>query len=97
MHMHISLTPELEILIKEKLASGLYDSAGEVVREALRFMKTNEELVYQMKVDRLRSKLAEGESDLLEGRFTELNAEELDDYFQGIKKRAIGRIKSELG
>jgi antitoxin ParD1/3/4 len=66
--MHISLTPELEKIIKEKVASGLYNNVSEVVREALRFMKTNEELVYQMKLDSLRMKLADGERDLEAGR-----------------------------
>lgn len=34
--MHISLTPELERAVKEKVKSGLYNNASEVVREALR-------------------------------------------------------------
>jgi antitoxin ParD1/3/4 len=34
--MHISLTPELEEAVKSKVASGLYNNASEVVREALR-------------------------------------------------------------
>lgn len=34
--MHISLTPELENAVKSKVASGLYNNASEVVREALR-------------------------------------------------------------
>lgn len=34
--MHISLTPELEKAVKEKVRSGLYNNASEVVREALR-------------------------------------------------------------
>lgn len=34
--MHISLTPELEQAIKAKVATGLYDNASEVIREALR-------------------------------------------------------------
>jgi antitoxin ParD1/3/4 len=34
--MHISLTPELEDAVKSKVASGLYNNASEVVREALR-------------------------------------------------------------
>lgn len=34
--MHISLTPELEDAVKAKVASGLYNNASEVVREALR-------------------------------------------------------------
>ncbi len=34
--MHVSLTPELEKAVKAKVASGLYNNASEVVREALR-------------------------------------------------------------
>lgn len=34
--MNISLTPELEEYIQNKVKSGLYSSASEVVREALR-------------------------------------------------------------
>lgn len=34
--MNISLTPELEEAIKRKIASGLYNNASEVIREALR-------------------------------------------------------------
>jgi putative addiction module CopG family antidote len=90
--MHISLTPELEAIIKEKVSSGLYSNASEVIHEALRFMKTNEELINQMKFDHLRSKLAEGERDLIEDRYTELKPEELSDHFQLIKKRAVDHI-----
>lgn len=93
--MHISLTPELEAIIKEKVTSGLYNNASEVIREALRFMKTNEELINQMKLDHLRSKLAEGERDLIEGRYTELKQEELSDHFQRIRNHAIDRINGD--
>jgi antitoxin ParD1/3/4 len=34
--MHVSLTPELENMVKQKVDSGLYNNASEVVREALR-------------------------------------------------------------
>ena len=34
--MNISLTPELENAVKSKVASGLYNNASEVIREALR-------------------------------------------------------------
>ncbi len=34
--MNISLTPELEKAVKEKVDSGLYNNASEVIREALR-------------------------------------------------------------
>ena len=34
--MNISLTPELEKAVKNKVKSGLYNNASEVIREALR-------------------------------------------------------------
>ena len=37
--MNVSLTPELERLVNEKVESGLYQTASEVVREALRLLK----------------------------------------------------------
>ncbi len=91
--MHISLTPELDNIIKEKLTSGLYKNASEVVREALRLMKTNEELIYQMKLDNLRSKLAQGERDLESGRYTELAQKEMGSFFQAVKNKALNSIK----
>ncbi len=37
--MNVSLTPELEALVQEKVASGRYASASEVVREGLRLLE----------------------------------------------------------
>jgi len=34
--MNVSLTPELEKAVKDKVESGLYNNASEVIREALR-------------------------------------------------------------
>jgi antitoxin ParD1/3/4 len=41
--MNVSLTPELEKLVNEKVRSGLYQTASEVVREALRLLKLRDE------------------------------------------------------
>jgi len=40
--MHVSLTDQLEKMVKAKVASGLYNNASEVIRESLRFMETHE-------------------------------------------------------
>ena len=40
--MHLTLTPELDRMVEEKVASGLYESPSEVVREALRLMLERE-------------------------------------------------------
>ena len=79
--MHISLTPRLERMIKEKVASGQYNNASEVVREALRLMGEFEE-VRRRKLERLREELARGEADLAAGRFVSLeDDEELRAFF----------------
>ena len=75
--MHISLTPELEHIVKSKVQTGLYNNASEVVREALRFMETHAELIYQMKVDRLRAKLAIGAEQADRGEFVEQTVSEI--------------------
>ena len=36
--MNVNLTPQLEQLVKQKVDTGLYNNASEVVREALRLM-----------------------------------------------------------
>lgn len=40
--MNVSLTPELEKFIADRVASGRYTSASEVVREALRLLDDHE-------------------------------------------------------
>ncbi|MCH7616163.1 MAG: type II toxin-antitoxin system ParD family antitoxin [Nitrospinae bacterium] len=69
--MHISLTPELEKIVKSKVQTGLYNNASEVIREALRFMETHEELIYQMKLEKLRTKLAVGAEQANRGEFVD--------------------------
>lgn len=44
MGMNVNLTPQLEELVRAKVASGLYTSASEVVREALRLMDEQDRL-----------------------------------------------------
>ena len=41
--MNVSLTPELEALVNEKVRSGFYQTASEVVREALRLLKQRDD------------------------------------------------------
>lgn len=42
--MNISLTPELERLVADKVESGLYNNASEVIREGLRLLKEHDEV-----------------------------------------------------
>jgi antitoxin ParD1/3/4 len=58
-HMHVSLTPELEKMVKSHVDSGLYNSASEVVREALRLWLEQQQYKKKMEVLRARLELAE--------------------------------------
>ncbi len=49
--MNVSLTPELERLVNEKVESGLYQTASEVVREALRLLKERDQARVQLRAD----------------------------------------------
>jgi antitoxin ParD1/3/4 len=57
--MNVSLTPELEQLIHKKVESGLYLSASEVVREALRLLEERDRL-NAMKLEELRKEVQIG-------------------------------------
>jgi antitoxin ParD1/3/4 len=41
--MNVSLTPELEQFVSSKVGSGRYNSASEVVREALRLLEEHDQ------------------------------------------------------
>ena len=57
--MNVSLTPQLETMIQQRVASGRYNNASEVVREALRLLEEREK-EEQAKLEHLRSLLAVG-------------------------------------
>ncbi len=44
MGMNVNLTPQLEEMVRQKVTSGRYTSASEVVREALRLMDEQDQL-----------------------------------------------------
>lgn len=59
MGMNVNLTPQLEELVRSKVSSGMYTSASEVVREALRLMDEQDRF-RQAKLDELRSEVRKG-------------------------------------
>ncbi len=65
--MNVSLTPELAKLVEEKVASGMYTSASEVVREALRLLADSDKL-RETRVTELRQQVAKGLASAKAGR-----------------------------
>lgn len=79
--VNVSLTPELEALIQERVRSGRYTSASEVVREALRLLEDRDEL-RRLRLAELRSQVASGLVSLDRGQTRDGDAvidEILDD------------------
>lgn len=59
MTMNINLTPQLEEMVRQKVSSGLYNSASEVIREALRLME-EQDRIRTAKLEQLRGDIQEG-------------------------------------
>jgi antitoxin ParD1/3/4 len=59
MGIYINLTPQLEEMVRQKVTSGMYSSASEVVREALRLMDEKDQL-RAAKLSQLQQEIQEG-------------------------------------
>jgi antitoxin ParD1/3/4 len=64
--VNVNLTPELERLVQEKVASGLYNNQSEVVREALRLL-AEQDRIREAHLVRLREALAQGLAEASRG------------------------------
>jgi antitoxin ParD1/3/4 len=83
--MNVSLTPQLEDLIRKKVDSGRYGSASEVVREAVRLLDVYEGLQAES-LRRLHKDIQEGLDDLTHGRVREFDPED-------VKRRGKARLQ----
>ncbi len=89
--MNVSLTPELETLVNQKVKTGLYNSASEVVREALRLLEEQDQ-IKELRRDELRKEIMKGVDDIKAGRYVTLETQEdFDNLAERIKQE--GRKK----
>jgi len=64
--MNVSLTKELEKLVNDKVDSGLYYTASEVIREGLRLLDERDRL-YRARLEELRTDVQKGLDQLDRG------------------------------
>ncbi len=66
--MNVNLSPDLERLVHERVATGQYRSAGEVIREALRLLKERDVAFKELQRDIAAGleQLDRGEADILD-------------------------------
>lgn len=88
--MNVSLTPELEDLIQRKVESGLYISASEVIREALRLLQERDR-VREVHLEQLRSELQLGLDQLQRGRSKPLDGRTV----RALKARGRRKLSSK--
>ena len=67
MSLNVSLPKELEARVREHVASGLYGSASEVIREALRLFEAYH-LAQQVHLNALKADIDRGIADMNAGR-----------------------------
>jgi antitoxin ParD1/3/4 len=67
MTLTVELSPQLEALVREKVESGRYASAEDVIREALQLLQAHDEAA-AARHEALRRDIAEGIADLEAGR-----------------------------
>ena len=67
--MNVSLTPQLEEMISKKVETGLYQTASEVVRAALRLFE-EQDRTRETSLEELRREIALGIKDMEEGRWS---------------------------
>ncbi len=88
--MDISLSPELEKFVSDKVAGGQFDSASDVVRGALEVLKEQEALT-SADIEELRPQVAKGIDQLERGEGAPWNVEEIKA--EGRKRLSQNRKK----
>lgn len=85
--MNVSLTPQLESYIKQKVSSGMYNSVSEVVREGLRLLEEKDKL-QAAKLEALRIEINKGLDSIEQHGTSKLDIE-------AIKQRGRQQLNSE--
>lgn len=86
MTMHVNLSPEMEGFIKNKVATGFYGNATEVIRDAIRRMQAEEG-----RVAAWQAAIKLGDDQLDRGEGVAYTADALKD----ITQNAIGAMHSD--
>jgi antitoxin ParD1/3/4 len=82
--MNVSLTPQLEQFVREKVDSGRYLSASEVVREGLRLLEERDR-VYQARLADLQKEITIGVEEADRGELFD-GEEVMQELYEELKQ-----------
>ncbi len=89
MSLNVSLPPELEKRVRQHVESGLYSSASEVIREALRLFEAYQG-VQAASLGSLRADIGQSVADIEAGRVRELSISDLKQ--RGRSMLAVNKV-----
>ena len=88
--VNISLTPELDQFVADKVTSGMYKTSSEVIREGLRLLKERDE-----RLQSLRTDIRAGFEAVDRGEFTDYNRSNVQQLAERVKTRGRKRLADE--
>ena len=89
--MNVSLTPQLESMIRERVDSDRYNNASDVIRQALRLLENEEQ-----KLDRLRALIKVGIDQIERGEVYEDSKEFWEELNREVDERIANNEKIGL-
>jgi antitoxin ParD1/3/4 len=89
--VNISLTPELEQLVADKVNSGMYRTSSEVIREGLRLLKERDE-----RLQSLRRDIRAGFQAVDRGEFADYDASDIPQLADRVRTRSRKRLADEI-
>ena len=98
--MEITLTPELEKLVSQKINSGRYNSVSEVVQDSLKRMfreETDSDFLgdeKKKKVENLRREIMKGVDQIRNGEGIVIEVDNLDNFADEVISRAMERRRN---
>jgi antitoxin ParD1/3/4 len=84
--VNVSLTPELELLVAEKVKTGMYQTSSEVIREGLRLLKERDE-----HLEALRRDVRDGFMAVERGEYTDYDAKSVKQLAEKVKERGLAQ------
>lgn len=87
MALNVSLPMELEARVREHVASGLYGSASEVIREALRLFEAYQS-VQQSTLAALKADINQGMADVKAGQVSKMDMAAIKAQGRTLKKHS---------
>jgi antitoxin ParD1/3/4 len=88
--MNISLTPELEQFVNDRVKTGMYQTASEVVHEGLRLLSERDQ-----RLEALRRDVGAGFQAVDRGEYSDLDENNIQELADRVKARGRKRLDEE--